>query len=1116
MAEYTFPVSSEQERLLVLDRMHPGSVQYHVPVAFRVSGPLDMAALRRAFAEVVARHEALRTTFRPDAGGYVQIVTDPTSPDPDPAGPGPVDGSGGAAACTGGAAGGVGEAFGVVDPVSPERLGAVLAELAARPFDLARGPLLRCAVLPLTGGDHVVLLTAHHIVCDGWSFAVLLTDLAAAYRAPGSLLPPDIQYPDYAAWQRDRLADGGYGPAVEHWRRTLHGAPQTLALPTDRPRPPVQSTDAESLVFVLDAGTRERLAAVAARYAATPFMVLFGAFAVFLRRICGQTDLVVGIPVAGRDRPETQDLVGMLANTLAVRFDLAGEPAFGDVVARVRDDLRAGRPYQDAPFGAVVDAVAPGRALSHDPLVQVAFSYDDDTESRLELAGAVTERIDVPLDAAKFDLLLHLERHDGELVARLVHRTDLFDTGTVRCWADAFRVLLAALLAEPDTAITAAPLLAAADVDRALAAVNPDPPVEAGPRLVPDLIGGRAAERPDAVALVCGDTVLTYRQLLARADRIAARLTAAGVGPEVPVGVCLPRSVDMAIAALAVVRAGGAYLPLDPEQPAVRLRALLADARAHLVLTAPGYPADLGVPVGTLAGDRIEVPAVAPGPGGPVTPETLAYLLFTSGSTGTPKAVAVPHRALANLALAVRPGFPVTAADRVLQYVSFGFDVAVSDLFFAWTAGAELHVATEDERLGDALYERLRDSHISYVFLPPAAGMSLPVRPLPELRTLAVGGEPCPPELVDRWGTDGRRILDAYGPSECTVYATTAVLHPGEPVRIGRPVPNVRATVLDERLRPVPVGVTGEIYLSGASLARGYAHRPGLTAERFVADPYGPPGGRMYRTGDLGRYDHDGVLSYLGRDDAQVKVRGFRVELGEIETVLAAHPAVTAAAATVVGDALDRRLAAYVVGDEVPGPVELRGWLAERLPGYLVPDTVTRLDALPTGRSGKLDRAALPAPPAERPELAQPYAAASTPTERRIADVWSRVLGLTRIGVHDTFFDLGGNSIRLLAVLTALREQDPGVPVELVDLFRHPTVATLAAHLDRQAAVAGDPDPGAGAGEVVGAGGGAGSAATDASDASDAAPDTLLDDAAHRGRDRRARLAAARTGKGMR
>jgi aryl carrier-like protein len=342
----------------------------------------------------------------------------------------------------------------------------------------------------------------------------------------------------------------------------------------------------------------------------------------------------------------------------------------------------------------------------------------------------------------------------------------------------------------------------------------------------------------------------------------------------------------------------------------------------------------------------------------------------------------------------------------------------------------------------------------------------------------------------------------------------------------------VRAAVLDERLRPVPVGVTGEIYLSGASLARGYAHRPGLTAERFVADPYGPPGGRMYRTGDLGRYDHDGVLSYLGRDDAQVKVRGFRVELGEIETVLAAHPAVTAAAATVVGDALDRRLAAYVVGHEVPGPVELRGWLAERLPGYLVPDTVTRLDALPTGRSGKLDRAALPAPPAERPELAQPYAAASTPTERRIADVWSRVLGLTRIGVHDTFFDLGGNSIRLLAVLTALREQDPGVPVELVDLFRHPTVATLAAHLDRTAG-AGAPEPAgpgetttssppgepAGAGETAGATGRSGSGADAggaATDAGNAGADTLLDDAARRGRDRRARLAAARTGKGMR
>ncbi|HEY3502276.1 MAG TPA: amino acid adenylation domain-containing protein [Actinocatenispora sp.] len=1055
MDEYAFAVSAEQQRLLVLDRLHPGSTQYHVPVAFRVAGPFDAAVFGRALSAVVARHEALRTTFRPaPGGGYVQVVAAAATVEPT-----------------------------TVRGVGPDALAATLAELAGRPFDLARGPLLRCAVVELTDGTRAVLLVAHHIVCDGWSLAVLLTDLAEAYREPDSLVPPEIQYPDYADWQRERLAAGAYDEAVAHWRDRLRGAPDTLELPYDRPRPAVQSTAADSTRFVLDPAA---LAEVAAAHRTTPFTVLFAAYAVFLRRLSGQGDLVIGVPVAGRDRADVHDMVGMLANTIAVRVDATGEPGFADLLTRVRDELAAGRPYQDAPFGAVVDALAPARALSHDPVVQVAFAYDDDTEPRLDLPGATVTRLDVALDAAKFDLLLYVERAGDDLTARLIHRTDLLDPATVRRWADAFRVLLAGLLAAPAAAITAPPLVDAAERHRLVHDGNRTAAPAAG--LVPDLVAERAAERPDAVALVCGDAVLTYRELLARADRFAARLRAAGVGPEVPVGVCLPRSADMAVAALAVLRAGGAYLPLDPDQPVVRLRALLADARAHLVLTAPDGPGrrdphggggdrpgdprdELGVPVGVVDGDTIDVPDVAAGPGGVVGPDTLAYLLFTSGSTGTPKAVAVEHRALTNLAVAVRPGFRVTADDRVLQYVSFGFDVAVSDLFFAWTAGAELHVATADERLGDALHDRLAAARITYVFLPPAAGMSLPTRPLPDLRTLAVGGEPCPPELVDRWAGDDRLILDAYGPSESTVYATTAVLRPGEPVRIGRPVPNVRAYLLDERLRPVPVGVVGEIWLAGDSLARGYAHRPALTAERFVADPFGPPGSRMYRTGDLGRHDDAGVLSYLGRSDTQVKVRGFRVELGEVETVLAGHPAVTAAAATVVGDPLDRRLAAYVVGAATPSPAELRGWLAERLPAYLVPDAIVRLDALPTGSSGKLDRAALPAPPAERPELAAPYAAPETPTQHRIAAIWRDVLGLARVGVHDTFFDLGGNSVRLLAVLAALREQDLGAGLGLVDLFRRPTVAALAAHLD-----------GAGADD--------------------------LDEAARRGRDRRARLAA--------
>jgi len=1029
-AEYQFPVSPAQARLLVLDRMHSGSAQYHVPAAFAVHGRFDVDAFIRALDTLVARHESLRTVFRAEGGEYVQVVTEDARAD-----------------------------VRLVPDVPPGEVGSAMLAEAQRPFDIEKGPLLRCVVYAVSDGSHRIQLTVHHLVCDGWSMQIMLRELGAAYRGE-PLEPLSIQFPDCAAWQREQLAGGSHAEAVAYWRELLRDAPTTLELPGDRPRPAVQSTAGGVERLVLPAGTRWRLSRLAQDRDTTTFAVLFAAFHAFLSRISGQTDLVVGIPVSGRDHADLQDMVGMLTNTLALRTDVSGEPSFAELVDRVRDGLRAARPYQDAPFGAVVDAVAPERQLSHDPIVQVVFGYDDDTEMALDLAGARVERIELVLGVAKFDFLMYVERWGSGLHALFFYRTDLLDPATVRRWVRAFEVMLDGLLDRPDRPITAVDLLDAGERHRIVRECNRTE-VATPDRLVPELVADRAAERPDAIALVCGETVLTYRQLIDRADRLAATMRAAGVGPDVPVGLCLPRSAAMAVAALAVLRAGGAYLPLDPDQPAARLGHMVADAGTRLVLadaTTAERAAGTGVPVAVLAHDAADV-AVSPVPvgrrvAGEPGPGSSAYLLFTSGSTGTPKAVAVPHRALTNLATAVRAQFPVTSQDRVLQYVAFSFDVAVSDLFFTWVAGAELHIAGDDERIGEALYDRLRDSRITYAFLPPSAAMSLPcpAGALPDLRTLAIGGEAVPAELVDRWAASGRRLLDAYGPSEATVYATTAVLRAGEPVVIGRPVANGRAYLLDRRLRPVPVGVVGEVYLAGANLGRGYVNRPALTAERFTADPFGPPGARMYRTGDLGRYDANGVLSYLGRVDTQVKVRGFRVELGEIETVLASHPEVAVAAATVRGDGEDRRLVAYVVGanGRPPAAGDLRAWLADRLPGYMVPETVVPLDELPVGRTGKVDRARLPDPPTTRPELAQPFVAATTATERRLAEVWARVLDLDRVGVHDNFFELGGNSIRLVTVLSELHGQgDQGLT--MIDLFRHANVAALAARLDRTA-----------------------------------------------------------------
>jgi amino acid adenylation domain-containing protein len=1046
-----FPVSDAQGRLLVLDRMYPASTQYHVPAAFAVHGPLDVPALAGAVQELVGRHEALRTVFAVRDGRQVQVVS--------PQGHAEVR---------------------VRDGESAATVLAAMTADAARPFDLARGPLLRCGIYPVARDQHYIVLVAHHVVCDGWSLDIMLGELAELYRAAadggaGLPAPAGIQYPDYAAWQQQRLASGSYAPAVAYWARLLSGAPPVLALPASRPRPAVQSPAGGTVWAAFPAGTRRRVAELAAERRTTPFAVLFAACGAFLARLSGQQDLVVGIPVSGRDHPDVQGVVGMLADTVALRTDLSGDPAFGELLRRVHDRLDESRPYQDVPFSAVIDAVAPDRELSRDPVVQVVFGYYyDDGELALGLAPARVERVDLDLGGAKFDLVIYVERRGEELAASFTYRSEVFSRATIAHWADSFAVLLGSLLDQPGLPIAQAGALTAGQRRLILDDWNRHPgQAGAGGRLVPDLVAERAAERPAATALACGATVLTYGELLAAADRLAGRLRAAGIGPGIPVGLCLPRSAGMAIAALAVLRAGGAYIPLDAGQPPARLASMVRGAGARLVIAAAPTAAlvsGTGVPAALLTPDGTAF-AVPPGRVGQQAPASArpgpadaAYILFTSGSTGEPKGVVVEHRALANLAVAVGRRLFVTPGDRLLQYVSFGFDVAVSDLFSAWTAGAELHIAAEDERLGQALYDRLAKSRISYVFLPPSAAMTLPCPPgsLPGLRTLVLGGEAVPPELVRRWSAPGRRVVNGYGPSEAAVYATTAELTAGEPVVIGRPVPGARCYVLDRRLRPVPVGVTGEIYLAGAGLARGYAGRPDLTAERFLADPAGLPGTRMYRTGDLGRYSPDGVLSYHGRTDTQVKLRGFRVELAEIETVLAQHPGVTLAVATVRGTGEQQRLTGHVTGRDgapPPGQAELRDWAAARLPSYMVPEIIVCAERLPLNRSGKVDRARLPEPPARHPELAPSYRAPVTPTERAVAGIWAGVLELDRPGSQDNFFDLGGNSIRLVSVLTELQRQfGPAVPVTITDLFRYPSIAALAAHID---GTAGDGGPAA-------------------------------------------------------
>jgi amino acid adenylation domain-containing protein len=1035
---YEFPVSPAQARLLMLERLSPGTGQYNVPVAFRVSGPFDAAAFAAALDLAVGRHESLRTTFRTAGGEPVQIVA--------------------SAAAAG---------LRVLDAASEADADAAVAAEGRRPFDLELGPLLRSVGYRLPDGSHRILLCMHHLICDGWSLRILLEELAADYRAArtggsADLPDPAVQYPDYSVWQRRRLAEGEYTEAIDHWRRTLAGASLAPVLPTDRPRPAVQTTAGESEHLVLPPGVRERIARTARSADTTPYTVLLAAFAVLLSRLSGQEDIVVGTPVSGRDHPDLQRVVGFLTNTLALRIDLSGAPAFSELLTRVRDRLHGAHRNQDAPFESVVEEVTARRDPSHDPVVQILFAYDD-AEFAFDLDGTRTERMPLTLRAAKVDLVFYTERRGADTAVLFDYRSDLLDRATVRHWLRSFLTVLDSLLEHPELPIGAADLLDDTQRHQILrewnATAQPVPSC-----LVTDLVADQAAATPQATALVYDGTAVSYRELLVRADRLARGLREAGVGPETPVGVCLGRSAETAVAALAVLRAGGVYLPLDAGLPRARIKHMVEDAGARLILAGTRTAQqleDLGVEISVVtdwATDFITRPAPVPAQDRderPATPGNGAYIIYTSGSTGVPKGVLVEHRALINVTIAQSSLLRLTAQDRVLQHFSFGFDGSVLDLFGTWAFGAALHIAGDDERLGEALYARLRENRITYAFLPPVAAMTLPCPPgaLPDLAVLTVAGEPCPAELVRRWATPRRRLVNAYGPTEAAIVSTIAILPPGEPVVIGRPLANYRVHVLDPRLRPTPVGVAGEVYLAGRGVARGYLNRPGLTAERFTADPFGPPGTRMYRTGDLAKVDAEGRIHFLGRTDGQVKLRGFRLELGEVEAALAGHPRVAAAAAALRGRPEDPVLVGYVVPADPADPPthgELRGLLADRLPGYMVPGAFVLLAELPTSSAGKTDRVKLPDPPTARPDTLEQYVGPATPDEQRVARIWSRVLGIDRIGRRDNFFDLGGNSIRLLAVHSALQE-DPGAggDLALVDLFRFPDVASLAARLSR-------------------------------------------------------------------
>ncbi|MER0244203.1 amino acid adenylation domain-containing protein, partial [Streptomyces sp. HSW2009] len=1126
------PLSPAQRRLWFLHQLHGPSATYNIPFVARLTGPLDVPALRAALGDVLDRHESLRTVFPAvDGRPYQQVLPVAELGDVLP-----------------------------VHQVTAGRWERELTALTGAAIDLEQQAPLRAALLASGPDQHVIALVVHHIAADQWSAGPLLGDLATAYEARRAGRAPDweplpVQYADYTLWQREVLGWGDDGPLpggplqtqVDYWRGQLAGLPDETALPTDRPRPARPSYRGGFVPFHLPAATHRALREVASACSGSLFMAAHAGLAALLSKVGAGTDVVIGTPVAGRSDAAVDDLVGFFVNNLVLRTDTSGDPSFRTLIDRVRGVDLAAYAHADVPFEHLVDVVSPHRSLARHPLFQVMLAYENRAAAEVGLAGVQTTAVPALGDAAKFDLTFTLAERAGTdgIDGVLEYATDLFDRTSATALADRLVRLLTAAAAQPDAPLHRLDVLSAAE-RAALTGTATDPAAEraaltgtasgpaagtpapegsgargsalapGGPRTLPGLFAARVAAAGDAPA-IAGPSAhtgahdeLSYRELDAVANRLAHTLIAHGVRPEDRVAVALPRTVDAVAAFLAVAKAGAVYLPVDPDYPAERVRFTLADAAPVLALTAPGH--DLPVPTGL---PTLTLPALHPAPaqGGPDTdpgawralrPDSAAYVIYTSGSTGRPKGVVLSHAGLPALADTVIAGFAAGPGSRVLQFASLSFDTSVWEIVMALLSGGCLEIVPADRRLGEPLGHFIAERGITHLTVPPAVLAALPAGALTPGTTLIVAGEACAPELVRAWAPR-TSMFNSYGPTETTVDATlwrcaADALGSGQ-VPVGRPVTETACYVLDAALQPVPPGTPGELYVAGSGLARGYHARSGLTATRFVADPYGPPGTRMYRTGDLARWGADGSLVYLGRADDQVKLRGFRIELGEVEAALGALPGVRQAVALLredrpgqpllvgylvvdgeaggqaggeVGAGAEPGAAAGVVSgaragvapdaaadaasgaqagaaagsgagsrpDGVGGPLDaaaVRAALARTLPDYLVPAAVVHLDAFPLSPNGKVDRSALPAPAdaAGADDLPLDGVAAT------LAGLFGEVLGRPRVGGADSFFAIGGDSISSIQLVS--RTRAAGLALTARQIFEHRTPLALAA-----------------------------------------------------------------------
>ncbi|MBP0040318.1 MAG: amino acid adenylation domain-containing protein [Roseofilum sp. SID1] len=1029
------PLSWAQERLWILDQLEGESSIYNVPGAFRITGDLQVSILELALAEIIRRHEVLRTRFESVNGTPVQVIDSLVEFQL------PI------------------EDWQDLPPTQQqEELNQEIGREAQAPFDLATGPLLRVSLVRLSRTESVLLANLHHIICDGWSVGVLFQELSTLYQAylQGELSPlPElpIQYADYSQWQRTWLSGEVLGTQLGYWQQKLADAPGLLQLPTDRPRPAVQSYRGEHQVFTLPPHLTEPLQQLSQKAGTTLFMTLLAAFSTLLYRYSSQDDILIGSPIANRDRQEVEPLMGCFVNTLVLRTQFPEEITFEQLLAQVREVTLEAYTHQNVPFEQVVDALQPERNLSHSPLFQVMFVLQNAGALSCDLPGVSFERLSSQIATSRFDLTLSMEETDKGILGYWEYATDLFDAATIARMTGHLQVLLEAIAANPQQKIAELPLLTEPERHQLLVEWNNTATDYPRDKCIHQLFEEQAERTPDAIAIVFAEEQLTYQELNQKANQLARYLQRLGVQPEALVGICIERSLELIVGILGILKAGGAYVPLDPAYPQERLEYMFNDSEVSVLLTQQQLLAQLPqhqAKVVFLDRDWEKFATATPETvNSKVSPQNLSYVIYTSGSTGKPKGVLVEHKGLFNLVKAQIQAFQVNSNSRVVQFASLSFDASIWEIVMALGSGAGLYMGSRDTLMpGLGLSQWLQENKITHITIPPSALAAMPKDELPSLKTIIVAGEACPPELISQWSV-GRQFVNAYGPSESTVCATMAECSPACRVPpIGRPISNTQIYILDRNLQPVPIGRPGEIYISGIGLARGYLNREDLTNQRFISNPFDlskPPTekSKLYKTGDLGRYLADGNIEFLGRIDNQIKVRGYRIELGEIEAILSTHPHVEHGIVIPREDTPNnKRLVAYVVSEDPDlTPLELRQFLQDKIPEYMIPSGFVILEQLPITPNGKVDRKALPAPDIELTRTEE-FIAPQNKIEQTLAEIWQDVLGLQRVSVKDNFFEIGGDSIISIQIVS--RAQQAGLGLTAKQLFQHQTIAQLA------------------------------------------------------------------------